>query len=94
MMAAKGKVPHTFDIIEVFETPQLCFPENKIAKRKITISRWFGGDHFYLQGQDKVIFSREKFDTLDEAMREAGAYALEENINVAVAQFIYTSEGG
>ena len=31
---------------------------------------------------------------MDDAMREARAYALEENITVADAKFIYTSEGG
>jgi len=82
------------DVIETRECEGLRFPANDIEKRKITVSRWFGGEHFYLQCDHQVVFSQPKFDLLDDAMREARAYALEENITVADAKFIYTSEGG
>jgi hypothetical protein len=88
--------PKHLDIIEVFETPQLCFPENKIEKRRITISRWYGGKHWYLQCQDKVIFEQEKYDLLDDAMAEARKYALEANIHVADSyehEHFYMKEG-
>lgn len=84
------------DIVEVFETETLAYPENKIASRRITISRWYGGQHWYLQCAEKVIFSAEKFNTFDDAMREARKYALEERIHVADSyeydQF-YTRDG-
>lgn len=81
------------DIIDDLESPMLCYPENKIEKRRITMSRWYGGTHWYLQCEDKVIFSQEKFNLFDDAMREARKYALEENIHVADCQHEYTKEG-
>lgn len=69
------------EILETLESEKLEYPaaDNK-DEVKITITSWERGQHFYLVASNNQVFSRPKFDTLDEAQTEAKKYAHEKNI--------------
>ena len=81
--------------IGVVYSNRMAFPPSRkaIANRKIDIHKWYGGTHFYLQCQDKMVFSQEKFNTISEARTEAELYALPENIRLCASDFQYNREG-
>jgi hypothetical protein len=94
-MFANKRARHVVDPICVVESETLRFPptQESIARRKIDIHKWYGGTHYYLQCQDKLLFSKEKFNTIGEARFEAELYALPENIRLCASEFQYTHEG-
>jgi hypothetical protein len=93
MFAGNGKIPQ--EPMAVLHCNTLAFPpsQESIGNRKIDIKKWWGGTHYYLECRDKIIFSKEKFNTIDEARFEAEIYALPENIRLVAADHTYTHEG-
>jgi hypothetical protein len=85
----------SIELLGAIHSEKMAFPPRyeSIANRKIDIQRWYGGTHFYLQCQDKLVFSKEKYDSLSEARDEAELYALPQNIRLSDAAFFYQHEG-
>lgn len=80
-----GIVPKS-EKIKVLKTvvkTTLEFPKSVMAEKDewITISAWPDGKHFYISSRRRV-FSPEKFDTMDEARKEALKYTDEKHIEI------------
>ncbi len=75
-------------VVEEVKTIEFIFP---IKDEIITISKWPGGMHFYLQSSAQREF-KEKFNTWDEAHEHALQFTLKENIKRKDV-FIYMKQG-
>ncbi len=85
----------TVEILDTRESEKLEYPAaDNNDDVKITITSWERGQHFYLVASSNQVFSRHKFDTLDEAMTEAKRYAHEKNITYKLGDgHFYKTEG-
>lgn len=83
------------NIIDEAERDSIYFPPEmeQYQKNTVEIKKWYGGNHYYLCSPTKLVFSQEKYDTLDEALAEARLHAPEENTKVIDANFMYTKDG-
>lgn len=70
------------EVLQVYDSDELKFPDDKIQDLKITISRYPGGAHWYLTPSDGRVFQYHKFNHLCYALEEANKHALVCNITV------------
>jgi hypothetical protein len=83
------------EIIDEVERDSIYFPPEmeQYQKNTVEVKKWYGGTHYYLCSPTKLVFSQEKYDTLDEALAEARLHAPDENVKVIDANFQYMKDG-
>jgi hypothetical protein len=80
-------------IIEEREVNVFAFPVDD-KPEIITIGKWPDGKHFYIKSSKQRVFTQNKYNTFEEAEREALLYADKEHIKDSpVMPFVYSRYG-
>lgn len=73
--------PKNLNELPTIQSEELEWPGEKLnSYEKIVIRKWKDGTHYYLSSSNNRIFAKEKFDSIEDAKREAIKYVSEDRI--------------